>query len=448
MIHKISNCLRITSSFRIKRRLFVSLSSYLLGLSMIILVIWLLYPALRTYAYLGLDYIFVGSNVDQTASIAWGDMDGDGDLDMAAGNRGGTNKIFQNDGNGVFTLTWESDDHKNTSTVAWGDMDGDGDLDLGVGNYGGVNQVYQNNGSSNFSLAWQSGDEEDTTTSIAWGDMDGDGDLDLAVGNSTEVNKVYRNDAMGGFDLVWSGNPIGGIKDTRSIAWGDMDGDGLLDLVFGNGLGDYGAGETNEIYRNTGNSNFIRSWNSDEDNHTSSVALGDMDGDGDLDLAVGNYGLGGGAHPPSEVNQVYENDGRGDLSLVWTEAAENARHTESAAWGDMDGDGHLDLAFGNGEPPYYIPPPQWHRNQVYRYVGGEAVFVKVWESPDQRGTNSVAWGDMDGDGDLDLAAGNSRSTTGEINQVYRNEGVDVFVPYWNSSSEPYITRGGSLGGYR
>ena len=77
--------------------------------------------------------------------------------------------------------------------MAWGDAEGDGDLDLAVGS-GGENKVYLNQGGAlQTTAAWTSGDT-DHTLSVAWGDVDGDGDLDLAAGNNSEGrNKIYLN---------------------------------------------------------------------------------------------------------------------------------------------------------------------------------------------------------------------------------------------------------------
>jgi hypothetical protein len=97
------------------------------------------------------------------------------------GNLGQPNQVYANTGSSL-ALAWPSPETDNTQSVAWGDWDGDGDLDLAVGNLGQPNRVYANSGGS-LALAWPS-PETDNTESVAWGDWDGDGDLDLVVGNS------------------------------------------------------------------------------------------------------------------------------------------------------------------------------------------------------------------------------------------------------------------------
>lgn len=74
--------------------------------------------------------IWSSNNVRATQSVAYGDFDGDGDLDLVVGNSEQANFVYQNDGTGNLSLIWESDDSKATQSVAIGDMDGDGDLIL------------------------------------------------------------------------------------------------------------------------------------------------------------------------------------------------------------------------------------------------------------------------------------------------------------------------------
>ena len=79
--------------------------------------------------------------------MAWGDWDGDGDLDLAAGNDNSATRVYSNDGlgqPGSLTAAWASADTDNTFSVAWGDWDGDGDLDLAAGNHQYPNLVYEN----------------------------------------------------------------------------------------------------------------------------------------------------------------------------------------------------------------------------------------------------------------------------------------------------------------
>ena len=81
----------------------------------------------------------ISSDVDWTNSIVLGDVDGDGDLDVVVGNWNQTNRLYKNNGtadpfSGV-TGTDISSDMRNTSSIVLGDVDGDGDLDMLAGNY-------------------------------------------------------------------------------------------------------------------------------------------------------------------------------------------------------------------------------------------------------------------------------------------------------------------------
>jgi hypothetical protein len=370
--------------------------------------------------------VWSSNESDSTLSVAWGDVDGDGDLDLAAGNTGQPNRLYRND-NGTLTASavWSSSESDYTHSVAWGDVDGDGDLDLAAGNTGQPNRVYRNdNGTLTASAVWSSS-ESDYTYSVAWGDVDGDGDLDLAAGNTGQPNRVYRNN--GGTltaSAIWSSMES---ASTQSVAWGDVDGDGDLDLAVGN------AGAPNRVYQNdNGTLTASAIWSSSVSEGTTSVAWGDVDGDGDLDLAVGNaelamdLAMGNGA-----PNRLYRNNaGTLTATAVWSSSERD--NTVSVAWGDVDGDGDLDLAVGNADVPMgdHATP-----NRLYRNDNGTLTASAVWSSSESDGTWSVAWGDMDGDGDLDLAVGNGNVTDGAPNRVYQNDnGTLTASAVWSSNA--------------
>ena len=214
-----------------------------------------------------------------------GDVDGNGDLDLIAGNYTQTNKLYLNDAIGGFSAsgTAVGSETDETQSVVLGDVDGDGDLDLIAGNYGQTNKLYLNNGIGGFSTdGIDIGSETDETRSVVLGDVDGDGDLDLIAGNRGQTNKLYLNDGIGGFPTV---SNIGSETDlTVSVVLGDVDSDGDLDLVVGNWT------QTNKLYMNDGSGGFSASASSlgSETDDTISVVLGDVDGDGDGDLVVGN----------------------------------------------------------------------------------------------------------------------------------------------------------------
>ena len=118
--------------------------------------------------------------------------------------------------------------------------------------------------------------------------------------------------------------------------------------------------------------------------------------------------------------QVYENVGgvlryaTGEEALGWQSA--ESRLSSSTGWGDWDGDGDLDLAFGNEETP----------NQVYENISNTLHFDPAaglgWEAPAAAHTSSLAWGDWDGDGDLDLAFGNYSGSLTSVSYTH----LDVY----------------------
>ena len=121
------------------------------------------------------------------ATLAWGDCDNDGDLDFAIAGRDASyvrsSSIYRNDGGGVFTNSGASLVGVDLGSLAWGDYDNDGDLDLALTGYGNdglaKGKIYRNDGGvfvdTNASI-WGAFE-----SSIAWGDYDKDGDLDLAI---------------------------------------------------------------------------------------------------------------------------------------------------------------------------------------------------------------------------------------------------------------------------
>ncbi len=353
-------------------------------------------PALTGYAY---------------AAAAWGDVDGDGDLDVVIAGRpfgsstGHTTRVYLNDGHGTFSDSGITLPGYSSGAAAWGDYDGDGDLDLalsGQTDAGRATRVYRNTGASlEDSGANLVGVAEG---SLAWGDADGDGDLDLLVTGcpdgtcSTPVSVVCPNQGGAFGDAVTLPVQMG----RSDAAWGDYDNDGDLDIAITGRQAD--GTYVTRLLRNEGRLSFVESGvRLFYDVSHGALSWSDYDGDGDLDLLLCGYS---GAFSKDHYF-VYRNAGAGGFVLGTTHFGAQGG---SAAWGDYDNDGSPDFALTGTRSDARV-------SSVY-HNNGEDSFGEISAELIGVSDGTALWGDADNDGDLDLLVVGRGAT--DVARLYRN----------------------------
>lgn len=378
------------------------------------------------------------ANPEYIGPCASGDFDNDGDEDLFVPTGGGANgpdKLYINQGNGTFAeqgAAFGLTTVHRALSVAVGDIDDDGFLDLYVPSAGpsggmvaGHNKLYRNVGGSSFTeiaaaagVPGVAGDSYGT----CFGDYNLDGRLDLFVtGFNTHKSRLYRNNGNVTFTDQTS---AAGVANGITLMYGfacrfvDTNGDRYPELLCS---GDFG---TSRYFRNNGGVfvNFTAGSGTGKDENGMGGTSGDFDRDGDIDWYVTSI------HSTSIVqwtgNKLYRNNG----AHVFTEYSAAAGVNDGGyGWGavavDFDHDRWLDIAATNGAPW----SPEWINERTYLWRNnGNDTFSEISAAS---GFNELGQGrgmlnfdyDLDGDQDLFLARNN------EFAQLWRNDltGTDI-----------------------
>jgi len=335
------------------------------------------------------------SNTLRGPGLAWGDYDGDSDLDIfitAWTLVGGSpiNKLWQNNGNGTFTNAATTANvagfNNFSSSAAWADFNNNGRLDLYVTNFSRDQQdfLYQNNGAT-FSILLPN-TVKGNPLWIAWGDYNLDGNIDLAIARFNGTNLLFQNNGNGTFTDVSSTAGMNDVRDSERVVWVDYDNDGAPDLFTVN------IYQESHLFKNNGNGTFTDA--------TVTAGLGaaglgrhaawaDYDVDGDMDLYLANIG----------GNILFKNNGNGTFSrTVEATVTGTAWISWMAGWSDFNLDGFQDLFVASG-----AESAAGERNTVFSN-NGNGTFADATVAPFTTADSSsgAAWGDYDGDGKADL----------------------------------------------
>jgi hypothetical protein len=360
----------------------------------------------------------IGLPLVTDGDVDWVDYDNDQDLDLfVTGNSGSgefsqlyKNEGFHPDSGWIFREVNSGIQNVRESSTAWGDYDNDGDLDLLISGFipsmeTTFTELYRNEGNDIYIPLLNPVIAQVYVGSSAWGDVDNDGDLDLLLSGYDglqDLTHLYLNegpDSLSGWRFTLM-NPNIPASESTTTDWGDYDKDGDLDLVFSGWSLDVGQTEFAAIYRNDGKLD-DSTWNFVDINAglpavaDGSTSWGDYDADGDLDLLIVN-----GSDGLTRVSQIFRNDG--DLSGSWRFSPIAAGLPDlqygEAAWGDYDNDGDLDIAMTGELVNFGIPFSGIFRNDQFDIFTLDTT-VTLTDAV----FSSLAWGDYDNDGDLDLS---------------------------------------------
>ena len=217
----------------------------------------------------------------RTFDIAIGDIDLDGDNDVFMANYIGSSQLWLNDGNAVFSLSPQTFSVSEVHGVSMRDFNSDAYPDIFLISQAGPSKVYFNNMNGTFTAGGQNiGSGADEPIKIVPGDVDSDGDLDVVISYYMLPVKVWSNDGNGFFTVSSSQCSEANAPYMELV---DINGDTYVDLFLAI------MDQPDEVWTNDGSGNFVNSGQTlgvaEGYDYTAS---GDIDGDGDIDIALSN----------------------------------------------------------------------------------------------------------------------------------------------------------------
>lgn len=279
---------------------------------------------------------------------------------------------------------------------------------------------------------WVSSDRSSISTGLGITDINGDNLPDVIVANGNDIKRqklaVYYNKGNG----VFGENPDWQSEDKDyhgHLSIGDINDDGYDDVVVSVFLGKSGfssRGHVKAYFNKGGTLESNPSWRSEEDFYTFSLKLGDVDNDGDLDLAVAN---GESYTNKSEKNKIYINNS-GNLETKASWESEIGDYSLDTSFIDVDNDGDLDLLFvaSKGESSLYINN------------SGIIETIPNWKTEDSsKDSNSIIVADVNNDGFLDIAISDNYQLggSGKFKLYLNDNGKLNTIPDWTSKERGY-----------
>lgn len=342
-----------------------------------------------------------GSDYSRARSVALGDLNGDGALDIVTGGDENGSQAYFNDGKGNFGPARPiAQTKEDTLCVAVCDIDGDGDMDVLAGNSDRYpNKIYLNDGNGAFPEAVEFLGSHGNTNALAAGDMNGDGRIDSIFANNIASECDHRIYLNKGNNTFREFSRLGsGLISIQAFALADLDGDRAPDLMT------LGWGGSNYYFPNDGSGNFRNDlrWLCSANGAT--LCVGDFDSDRDIDLICQRHFE---RNEPLYADLFFlRNRGKGEFDsnrLLELGGKENDLQA-----GDIDGDGDLDLLLSSArQGPELI---------LFRNSGSGEFNREVLLEPASLYPPRIALGDLDGDGRLDIVT----AKYGGLNSIYYN----------------------------